>query len=360
MTSSTANLRIRALKELVTPDQLVAELPVSVQAEQTVSAARQAIHRILHGQDDRLLVIIGPCSIHDPKAAMEYAKRLVAERERFKDQLEIVMRVYFEKPRTTVGWKGLINDPHLDNSFDINTGLRRGRSVLSDINDLGLPAGVEFLDVISPQYIADLVAWGAIGARTTESQVHRELASGLSCPVGFKNGTDGNLKIAFDAIQAASHPHHFLSVTSEGRTAIVATAGNEDCHVILRGGKQPNFDAASVQAACDAAADAKAPCKLMVDMSHGNSSKKPENQLPVSENIAAQLAAGETRIFGVMVESHLVFGRQDLQPGQTLADLTYGQSITDGCIGWDDSLRILENLAKGVSARRTVAAKAAA
>ena len=360
MTSSTANLRIRALKELVTPDQLVAELPVSAKAEQTVSAARQAIHRILHGQDDRLLVIIGPCSIHDPKAAMEYAQRLVAERERFKDQLEIVMRVYFEKPRTTVGWKGLINDPHLDNSFDINTGLRRGRSVLSDINDLGLPAGVEFLDVISPQYIADLVAWGAIGARTTESQVHRELASGLSCPVGFKNGTDGNLKIAFDAIQAASHPHHFLSVTSEGRTAIVATAGNEDCHVILRGGKQPNFDAASVQAACDAAAGAKAPCKLMVDMSHGNSSKKPENQLPVSENIAAQLAAGETRIFGVMVESHLVFGRQDLQPGQTLADLTYGQSITDGCIGWDDSRRILENLAKGVSARRTVAAKAAA
>ena len=360
MTSSTANLRIRALKELVTPDQLVAELPVSAKAEQTVSAARQAIHRILHGQDDRLLVIIGPCSIHDPKAAMEYAQRLVAERERFKDQLEIVMRVYFEKPRTTVGWKGLINDPHLDNSFDINTGLRKGRSVLSEINDLGLPAGVEFLDVISPQYIADFVAWGAIGARTTESQVHRELASGLSCPVGFKNGTDGNLKIAFDAIQAASHPHHFLSVTSEGRTAIVATAGNEDCHVILRGGKQPNFDAASVQEACEAAAAAKAPCKLMVDMSHGNSSKKPENQLPVSENIAAQLAAGETRIFGVMVESHLVFGRQDLQPGQTLADLTYGQSITDGCIGWDDSLRILENLAKGVSARRTVAAKAAA
>jgi 3-deoxy-7-phosphoheptulonate synthase len=360
MTSSTANLRIRALKELATPDQLVAELPVSAKAEQTVSAARQAIHRILHGQDGRLLVIIGPCSIHDPKAAMEYAQRLVAERERFKDQLEIVMRVYFEKPRTTVGWKGLINDPHLDNSFDINTGLRKGRSVLSEINDLGLPAGVEFLDVISPQYIADFVAWGAIGARTTESQVHRELASGLSCPVGFKNGTDGNLKIAFDAIQAASHPHHFLSVTSEGRTAIVATAGNEDCHVILRGGKQPNFDAASVQAACEAAAAAKAPCKLMVDMSHGNSSKKPENQLPVSENIAAQLAAGETRIFGVMVESHLVFGRQDLQPGQTLADLTYGQSITDGCIGWDDSLRILENLAKGVSARRTVAAKAAA
>ncbi|MEY3095577.1 MAG: 3-deoxy-7-phosphoheptulonate synthase [Burkholderiaceae bacterium] len=360
MTSSTANLRIRALKELVTPDQLVAELPVSAKAEQTVSAARQAIHRILHGQDDRLLVIIGPCSIHDPKAAMEYAQRLVAERERFKDQLEIVMRVYFEKPRTTVGWKGLINDPHLDNSFDINTGLRKGRSVLSDINDLGLPAGVEFLDVISPQYIADFVAWGAIGARTTESQVHRELASGLSCPVGFKNGTDGNLKIAFDAIQAASHPHHFLSVTSEGRTAIVATAGNEDCHVILRGGKQPNFDATSVQAACEAAAGAKAACKLMVDMSHGNSSKKPENQLPVSENIAAQLAAGETRIFGVMVESHLVFGRQDLQPGQTLADLTYGQSITDGCIGWDDSLRILENLAKGVSARRAVAAKAAA
>lgn len=360
MPSTTANLRIRAIKELVTPNQLVAEVPVSAKAAQTVSAARDAIHKILHGQDDRLLVIIGPCSIHDPKAAIEYAGRLVAERNRHQDHLEIVMRVYFEKPRTTVGWKGLINDPHLDNSFDINTGLRRGRTVLSDINNMGLAAGVEFLDVISPQYIADLVAWGAIGARTTESQVHRELASGLSCPVGFKNGTDGNLKIAFDAIAAASHPHHFLSVTSEGQTAIVATAGNDDCHVILRGGRQPNFDAQSVAAACDAAAAAKAPCKLMVDMSHGNSSKKPENQLLVSQNIAAQLALGESRIFGVMVESHLVFGRQDLQAGQGLSDLTYGQSITDGCIGWDDSLEILQNLANGVRARRLAASRAAA
>ena len=357
--AKTSNLRIRDIKELVTPDQLVAELPVSDRAAQTVSSGREAIHRILHGMDDRLLVIIGPCSIHDPKAALEYAKRLLSERDRWKDSLEIVMRVYFEKPRTTVGWKGLINDPHLDNSFDINTGLRKGRTILAQINELGLPAGVEFLDVISPQYIADLVAWGAIGARTTESQVHRELASGLSCPVGFKNGTDGNLKIAFDAIKAASHPHHFLSVTSEGRTAIVSTTGNEDCHVILRGGKQPNYDAASVEAACQEANAAKAPCRLMIDMSHGNSSKKPENQLPVSAVVAQQLSAGDSRIFGVMVESHLVFGRQDLLPGQGLSDLTYGQSITDACIGWEDSQTILENLSEGVRKRRLAAVQAA-
>jgi 3-deoxy-7-phosphoheptulonate synthase len=354
--TSTSNTRIREIKELTTPAELVAEIPVTSVAEKTVLDTRQAIHRILHEMDDRLLVIIGPCSIHDPKSALEYAERLVAQRRHFAKDLEIVMRVYFEKPRTTVGWKGLINDPHLDNTFDINTGLRRGRQLLAQINDMGLPAGVEFLDMISPQYIADLVSWGAIGARTTESQVHRELASGLSCPVGFKNGTDGNLKIAFDALKAASHPHHFLSVTSDGHSAIVSTNGNEDCHVILRGGKTPNFDAASVEAASREAASANLASRLMIDLSHGNSSKKPENQLPVSQMIADQLAAGDERIFGVMVESHLVHGRQDLLPGQTLADLTYGQSITDGCIGWDDSLAILENLAAGVRARRVALA----
>ena len=355
----TSNVRIREIKELTTPDQLISEVPLSASAAQTVLGSRQAIHRILHEMDDRLLVIIGPCSIHDPKAAIEYANRLLEQRERFSADLEVVMRVYFEKPRTTVGWKGLINDPHLDNSFDINTGLRRGRELLAQINELGMPAGVEFLDVISPQYIADLVSWGAIGARTTESQVHRELASGLSCPVGFKNGTDGNLKIAFDAIKAASHPHHFLSVTSEGCTAIVATTGNEDCHVILRGGKAPNYDKASVEAAAQESAAANMACRLMIDLSHGNSSKKPENQLPVSQVVADQVAEGDGRIFGVMVESHLVFGRQDLRTGQTLADLTYGQSITDACIGWDDSLSILERLAEGVRSRRVLAAQAA-
>jgi 3-deoxy-7-phosphoheptulonate synthase len=358
--SKTSNLRIQAIKPLVTPDELVAEIPLTEQAAEVVTESRSAIHRILHEMDDRLLVVMGPCSIHDPKAGLEYAQRLLEQRKHYAKDLEIVMRVYFEKPRTTVGWKGLINDPHLDGSFDINTGLRKGREVLSQINAMGLPAGVEFLDVISPQYIADLVAWGAIGARTTESQVHRELASGLSCPVGFKNGTDGNLKIAYDAVKAASHPHHFLSVTSEGRTAIVSTRGNEDCHVILRGGKQPNFDAASVEAACKDAAAANMACRLMIDMSHGNSSKKPENQLPVSKTIAEQLSAGDERIFGVMVESHLVFGRQDLKDGMSLADLTYGQSITDGCIGWEDSLTILENLAQGVRERRVKVAQQAA
>jgi 3-deoxy-7-phosphoheptulonate synthase len=300
--------------------------------------------------DDRLLVVMGPCSIHDTAAAMEYAGRLVEHRARLKADLEIVMRVYFEKPRTTVGWKGLINDPDLDNSFQINKGLRMARELLLGVNDLGLPAGSEFLDMITPQYIADLISWGAIGARTTESQVHRELASGLSCPVGFKNGTDGNLRIAFDAIKAASQPHHFLSVTKGGYSAIVSTNGNEDCHVILRGGKQPNFDAASVDAACKEAAGAALACRLMVDASHGNSQKKPENQALVAADVARQLAAGETRIFGVMVESHLVAGRQDLKPGQPL---TYGQSITDGCLGWDESIAVLETLAEGVRKRRT-------
>lgn len=345
----TDDLRIREIKEVASPQAVLRELPISELVASVVSQARESIHRILHEMDDRLLVIIGPCSIHDPKAAIEYASRLLKERERHAKDLEIVMRVYFEKPRTTVGWKGLINDPRLDGSYDINLGLRTARKLLLEINELGLPAGTEFLDVISPQYLADLVTWGAIGARTTESQIHRELASGLSCPVGFKNGTDGNLRIALDAIKAATHPHHFLSVTKEGHSAIVSTSGNEDCHVILRGGKSPNYDAASVQAACKEAASANMSCRLMIDMSHANSSKKPENQLPVSENIAQQIAGGDERIFGVMVESHLVGGRQDLVPGKPL---TYGQSITDGCIDWEGSLKILENLAQAVRDRR--------
>ena len=345
----TDDLRIREMKELAPPSHLIREFSCTEKASNTVADSRVALHRILHGQDDRVMVVIGPCSIHDTKAAMEYARRLAEQRERFKDDLEIVMRVYFEKPRTTVGWKGLINDPYMDNSFRINDGLRMARQLLLNINELGLPAGTEFLDVISPQYVADLISWGAIGARTTESQVHRELASGLSCPVGFKNGTDGNIKIAVDAIKAASQPHHFLSVTKGGHSAIVSTGGNEDCHIILRGGKAPNYDAASVEAACkDIAANGLA-SRLMIDASHANSSKKPENQVPVCADIAKQIAGGDTRIVGVMVESHLVAGRQDLVPGK---ELTYGQSVTDGCIDWDTSVKVLEGLAEAVRQRR--------
>ena len=345
----TDDLRIRELKELIPPSHLIREFAVSDKAATVVADSRNALHRILHGQDDRMMVVIGPCSIHDPKAAMEYAHRLAAERERFAPDLEIVMRVYFEQPRTTVGWKGLINDPYMDNSFRINDGLRAARELLLNINELGLPAGTEFLDMISPQYVADLISWGAIGARTTESQVHRELASGLSCPVGFKNGTDGNIKIAVDAIKAASQPHHFLSVTKGGHSAIVSTGGNEDCHIILRGGKAPNYDAASVDAACRDIAAAGLASRLMIDASHANSSKNPENQVPVCADIAAQVAGGETRIVGVMVESHLVGGRQDLVPGK---ELTYGQSVTDGCIDWESSVKVLEGLAAAVRQRR--------
>ena len=354
MPPTTDDVRIREIKELAPPAHLLREFPISERASQTTYDARQAIHRILHAMDDRLLVVIGPCSIHDTKAAKEYARRLVEARSRFADDLQIVMRVYFEKPRTTVGWKGLINDPHLDNTFDINKGLRLARELLLDINEMGMPAGTEYLDMITPQYIADLIAWGAIGARTTESQVHRELASGLSCPVGFKNGTDGNLRIALDAIKAASQPHHFLSVTKAGHSAIVSTNGNEDCHIILRGGKAPNYDAASVDTACREAAAAAMACRLMIDASHGNCQKRPENQIAVAGNIAGQLASGDMRIFGVMVESHLESGRQDLTPGRAL---TYGQSITDGCIGWDDSLGVLDTLAQGVRNRRLALAE---
>jgi 3-deoxy-7-phosphoheptulonate synthase len=330
---------------------LIREFPCTEPVADLIYGARTAMHRILHGMDDRLIVIVGPCSIHDPAAALDYARRLVHERKRFASELEVVMRVYFEKPRTTVGWKGLINDPYLDNSFKINDGLRAARELLVGINELGMPAGTEYLDMISPQYIADLVSWGAIGARTTESQVHRELASGLSCPVGFKNGTDGNVKIAVDAIKAASQPHHFLSVTKGGHSAIVSTAGNEDCHVILRGGTTPNYDAQSVDAACSAIGKAGLAARLMIDASHANSSKKHENQIPVCAEIGRQIAGGDERIVGVMVESHLVAGRQDLQEGCTL---TYGQSITDACIGWDESVGVLEGLAESVKQRRIV------
>jgi 3-deoxy-7-phosphoheptulonate synthase len=305
------------------------------------------------GQDDRLLVVIGPCSIHDPAAALEYARKLKVLRDQHADTLEIVMRVYFEKPRTTVGWKGLINDPYLDESYRIDEGLRMGRQLLLEINRMGVPAGSEFLDVISPQYLGDLIAWGAIGARTTESQVHRELASGLSAPIGFKNGTDGNIRIATDAIQSAARPHHFLSVHKNGQVAIVETKGNPDCHLILRGGKAPNYDAAHVEAACKDLEAAKLPATLMVDCSHANSSKQHEKQIDVARDIAAQLSGGARRIFGVMVESHLHAGAQKFTPGKDDATtLTYGQSITDACIGWDDSVGVIETLAAAVKARR--------
>ena len=347
----TDDVRIREIKELVPPAHLFREFPASDRATEITFETRRDIHRILHGGDDRLLVVVGPCSIHDVDAAMDYAKRLKRVREALIDELVIVMRVYFEKPRTTVGWKGLINDPLLDGSFRINEGLRIARHLLIDLNDLGMPAGTEFLDLITPQYIADLISWGAIGARTTESQVHRELASGLSCPVGFKNGTDGNLRIAVDAIRASRQPHHFLSVTKGGHSAIVATQGNEDCHVILRGGKQPNFDAASVEAAARELATAGLEQRIMIDFSHANSQKDPQRQMLVNADVAGQLAGGDERISGVMIESHLVAGRQDLVAG---CNLTYGQSITDGCIGWEQTEHALEELALAVRARRRV------
>ncbi|MCM8595092.1 3-deoxy-7-phosphoheptulonate synthase AroG [Accumulibacter sp.] len=350
---NTDDVRIREIKELVPPAHVFREFPVGVRAALTTYNTRQAIHRILHGADDRLLVVIGPCSIHDVDSAVEYATRLHKEARRLEQDLLVVMRVYFEKPRTTVGWKGLINDPRLDNSFRINEGLRLARGLLLEINDMGLPCATEFLDTITPQYTADLIAWGAIGARTTESQVHRELASGLSCPVGFKNGTDGNIRIAIDAIRAAQSPHHFLSVTKAGHSAIVSTGGNEDCHVILRGGREPNFDAAHVESACREIASAGLAARLMIDASHANSNKRFKQQIAVVEDTADQLAAGEKRVIGMMIESHLAEGRQDLVPGQPLE---YGKSITDACLGWEDSVAVLDTLARGVRARRLVEA----
>ena len=349
MTHKVDDVRIREIKELAPPSHAIREFPVSEAAERVTFRARQGIHGILHAADDRLLVIIGPCSIHDPNSALEYAERLAQEKARHEADLLIVMRVYFEKPRTTVGWKGLINDPYLDGSFRINEGLRLARNVLLDINELGVPAGVEYLDMITPQYIADLVSWGAIGARTTESQVHRELASGLSCPVGFKNGTDGNVRIAVEAIKTSRQPHHFLSVTKAGHSAIVSTNGNEDCHVILRGGPKPNYDAASVDAAARELAAVGLEQRLMIDFSHANSAKDYRRQMAVCADVAAQIAAGDGRIIGVMAESHLQSGRQDHMPGKPL---DYGVSITDACLGWDESVMLLETLAEAVRKRR--------
>jgi 3-deoxy-7-phosphoheptulonate synthase len=353
-TSQTDDERIKDITVLPPPEHLIRFFPIrGTPVEGLIGRTRAAIADIMAGRDDRLLVIMGPCSIHDPAAAVDYARQLVEQRARYADTLEIVMRVYFEKPRTTVGWKGLINDPYLDESYRIDEGLRMARQLLIDINRLGLPAGSEFLDVISPQYIGDLISWGAIGARTTESQVHRELASGISAPIGFKNGTDGNIRIATDAIQAAARGHHFLSVHKNGQVAIVQTNGNKDCHVILRGGKAPNYDAASVQAACDDLLKAGLPATLMVDCSHANSSKQHQKQLDVARDIAAQMAGGSRQVFGVMVESHLKEGAQKFSPGKdSVSALAYGQSITDACLGWGDSKQTLQLLSDAVTARR--------
>ncbi len=347
---NTDDLRITEIKEVIAPYQAHEEFPITASAAETVLKARREIQSILRGEDDRLLVIIGPCSIHDPKAAIEYGKRLLEVKQRLVRDLVIVMRVYFEKPRTTVGWKGLINDPDLDESFNINKGLRTARRLLLDLNEMGMPAATEYLDVISPQYVSDLIAWGAIGARTTESQVHRELASGLSCPVGFKNATDGGVQVAIDAIHAASRPHHFMSLTKAGHSAIFSTRGNSDCHVILRGGNEyPNYDAVSVQHVADALEQAGLPPTIMIDFSHANSLKQYHRQMQVGEEVGRQIAGGDRRIFGVMVESHLQPGNQKLAPGQPLA---YGQSITDACLGWDDSTVLMQRLADAVVGRR--------
>ncbi|MBF0279282.1 MAG: 3-deoxy-7-phosphoheptulonate synthase AroG [SAR324 cluster bacterium] len=349
MSYNTDDVRIRQIKELLPPIALLERFPITEFSSKVVYQCRKAIHRILKGENSRLLVIIGPCSIHDPVAAMEYGGKLVGLREKYRENLEIVMRVYFEKPRTTVGWKGLINDPNLDNSFQINDGLRLGRKLLLDLNELGLPTGSELLDMITPQYIADLISWGAIGARTTESQVHRELASGMSCPVGFKNGTDGTIQIAGDAIRAADASHHFLSVTKFGHSAIVETAGNSDGHIILRGGKEPNYDAESVAAVIETLKDSGLNQKVMIDFSHSNSQKQYKKQMDVCADVSRQIAAGNDAIFGVMVESHLVEGRQDLVNDKAE---TYGQSITDACIGWEDTEVVMSQLNDAVGIRR--------
>lgn len=349
-TSATDDERIGNVTPMPSPEALIRFFPIQgTKVETLVAQTRRNVHDILDGASDRLLVIMGPCSIHDPQAALEYAGRLALERKRLSADIELVMRVYFEKPRTTVGWKGLINDPYLNGSFHINEGLRIARDLLVSINQAGVPAGSEFLDTISPQYIGDLISWGAIGARTTESQVHRELASGISASIGFKNGTDGNVKIAIDAILAAGQKHHFLSIHKSGQVAIVETRGNDDCHIILRGGKTTNYDAKSVDAAAKDLAKAKLPERLMIDCSHANSEKDHNRQIGVAEDVAAQIAAGDHRIFGLMIESHLMPGRQDLVTGK---DLVYGQSVTDACISWEQSVPVLDALAAAVRARR--------
>ena len=346
---NTSDLRIAAIKAVTSPTEICEEIPITEAAAETTWQTRQAVGDILRGTDRRLLVVAGPCSIHDVDAAREYAERLRGLIEKYQDDLLIVMRVYFEKPRTTVGWKGLINDPDLDNSFHINKGMRLARALLLDVNEMGVPAGTEFLDIITPQYVVDLVSWGAIGARTTESQVHRELASGLSCPVGFKNGTNGSVKVAVDALRAASVPHHFLSMRKEGNSAIYTTRGNDACHIILRGGKQPNFDSASIADAADKLTAVGLPPRIMVDFSHANSQKKYKKQLQAGADVCRQIEGGEERIFGVMIESHLQAGRQDVLPGQ---QLVYGQSITDACLGWDDTVELIDALAAASRARR--------
>ena len=357
MTTVTENLRIASIRAVSTPAQVQVELPLSEAAAQTTVSARREIQQILQGSDDRLLVIVGPCSIHDPAAALDYAARLKPLRDQLGKQLQIVMRVYFEKPRTTVGWKGLINDPGLDDSYDIDRGLRVARKLLLDLNDRGIPAGVEFLDILTPQYIADLVSWGAIGARTTESQLHREMASGLSCPVGFKNGTDGSVKVAVDAVQSARNPHRFLSLTRTGETAIFETRGNADTHIILRGGSTgTNYDAKSVEAACAALVKAGVQPQVMIDFSHANSQKQHKRQLAVAQDVGHQIAGGDNRIIGVMVESHLVEGRQEIGPRD---QMVYGQSVTDACIHWDDTVELLRGLAGSVAQRQARLAKSA-
>ncbi len=352
----TEDLRIESIGDVITPADLHRELPMTDRAANLVHRTRSEIHDLLRGADDRLLVIVGPCSIHDPDAARDYAGRLAALRDALADRLLVVMRVYFEKPRTTVGWKGLINDPDLDGRFNINKGLRVARSLLLELNESGMPAGTEFLDVVTPQYVTDLVSWGAIGARTTESQVHRELASGLSCPVGFKNGTDGTVQIAVDAIRAARHPHVFLALTQEAHSAIFTTTGNEDTHIILRGGHVPNYDAEAVAATCGALAKAGLEEAVMIDFSHANSRKQPQRQLEVCEDVAGQIAGGDGRIVGVMIESHLHAGRQDVTPGKPLE---YGKSITDACVSFEDTERMLRELAEAVAQRRTATVAAA-
>lgn len=349
MPAVTDDLRIQRTNELISPESLVNDVPLSDKAAMTVSQARGGIASILRGEDQRLLVVVGPCSIHDPSAAIEYAQGLVAAAQKYTGDLLIVMRVYFEKPRTTVGWKGLINDPDLNNTFQISKGLHRARQLLADLAEMGLPSGTEYLDLISPQYLADLVSWGAIGARTTESQTHRELASGLSCPVGFKNATDGDIQVAIDAINSASQPHHFLSVTKQGHSAIFQTTGNEDCHIILRGGKHPNYDMFSVDDASAMLTRTGLPARIMVDASHANSRKIPARQIDVVRDIATQVSRGSRSIFGVMIESNLVEGRQNVVPGQALV---YGQSITDPCIDWQSTESLFGELAAAVEERR--------
>ena len=345
----TDNTRITGLMEVSPPNEVTSEIPISPEASELVFKSRREISDILHGNDDRLVVVVGPCSIHDPESAIEYAERLKSLEVKFSDNLKIVMRVYFEKPRTTVGWKGLINDPNLDNSYDVNLGLRKARKVLLDINNLGLPAGTEFLDMITPQYIADLISWGAIGARTTESQIHRELASGLSCPVGFKNSTNGSIQVAIDAIGSASNSHIFLSITKEGKSAIFNSSGNEDCHVILRGGSDTNYEASFVDSTSNELEKAGKASKMMIDMSHGNSKKQFKRQLIVNKDISNQITSGEDRIFGVMIESHLEEGNQKIGP---LNEIKYGQSVTDACVGWKDTEIMINQLSKAIETRR--------